>query len=138
MPIRLLAVKLMRSWALISQPGVSTERQSLFLAPYRSADRISDGGRVKGEHEGSLSQLILPLRHEAPRPTSCPPCSIMIIARWPWRVASWFAAVHLENKHCAELMLEARLNAEMIKQRILCFGACPGRKTGFQLWLNAL
>jgi hypothetical protein len=41
----------------------------------------------------------------------------MIIARWPWRVASWFAAVHLENKHCAELMLEARLNAEMIKQR---------------------
>jgi hypothetical protein len=35
-----------------SSPGVSTERQSLFLAPYRSADRISDGGGVKGEHEG--------------------------------------------------------------------------------------
>jgi hypothetical protein len=43
----------MRSWALIYQPGVSTERQSLFLAPYRSADRISDGGGVKGEHEES-------------------------------------------------------------------------------------
>src|ERR1700731_1981702 len=36
-----------------SSPGVSTERQSLFLAPYRSADRISDGGGVKGEHEES-------------------------------------------------------------------------------------
>ena len=35
------------------QPGVSTERQSLFLAPYRSADRISDGEGVKGEHEES-------------------------------------------------------------------------------------
>jgi nudix-type nucleoside diphosphatase (YffH/AdpP family) len=32
-----------------SSPGVSTERQSLFLAPYRSADRISDGGGVEGE-----------------------------------------------------------------------------------------
>jgi nudix-type nucleoside diphosphatase (YffH/AdpP family) len=36
-----------------SSPGVSTERQSLFLAPYRSADRISDGEGVKGEHEES-------------------------------------------------------------------------------------
>jgi nudix-type nucleoside diphosphatase (YffH/AdpP family) len=35
-----------------SSPGVSTERQSLFLAPFRSADRISDGGGVEGEHEG--------------------------------------------------------------------------------------
>jgi nudix-type nucleoside diphosphatase (YffH/AdpP family) len=35
-----------------SSPGVSTERQSLFLAPYRSADRISDGGGVEGEREG--------------------------------------------------------------------------------------
>jgi 8-oxo-dGTP pyrophosphatase MutT (NUDIX family) len=35
-----------------SSPGVSTERQSLYLAPYRSADRISDGGGVDGEHEG--------------------------------------------------------------------------------------
>jgi nudix-type nucleoside diphosphatase (YffH/AdpP family) len=35
-----------------SSPGVSTERQSLFLAPYRSADRISDGGGVEGESEG--------------------------------------------------------------------------------------
>src|SRR5205807_2472902 len=62
MPIRLRAVKPMKNWALISHlwnsslvwssPGVSTERQSLFLAPYRSADRISDGGGVEGEHEG--------------------------------------------------------------------------------------
>jgi nudix-type nucleoside diphosphatase (YffH/AdpP family) len=35
-----------------SSPGISTERQSLFLAPYRSADRISDGGGVEGEREG--------------------------------------------------------------------------------------
>ena len=35
-----------------SSPGVSTERQSLFLAPYRSADRMSDGGGVAGEREG--------------------------------------------------------------------------------------
>ena len=33
-------------------PGVSTERYSLFLAPYRSTDRIDDGGGVTGEHEG--------------------------------------------------------------------------------------
>src|SRR6202051_1815397 len=38
-----------RAW---SSPGVSTELQSLFLAPYRSVDRISDGGGVQGEHEG--------------------------------------------------------------------------------------
>lgn len=35
-----------------SCPGVSTERQSLFLAPYDSADRESDGGGAAGEHEG--------------------------------------------------------------------------------------
>lgn len=35
-----------------SSPGVSTERQSLFLAPYRSADRTGRGGGVAGEHEG--------------------------------------------------------------------------------------
>ena len=40
----------------------------------------------------------------------------MIIARWLWRVASWFAAAHAEDKHCAELMLEARLNAEIINR----------------------
>jgi nudix-type nucleoside diphosphatase (YffH/AdpP family) len=34
-----------------SSPGVSTERQSLFLASYSSADRIDDGGGVDGEHE---------------------------------------------------------------------------------------
>jgi len=35
-----------------SSPGVSSERVSLFLAPYVSADRISAGGGVRGEHEG--------------------------------------------------------------------------------------
>jgi hypothetical protein len=35
-----------------SSPGVSTERQSLFLAPYCPADRTGKGGGVQGEHEG--------------------------------------------------------------------------------------
>jgi nudix-type nucleoside diphosphatase (YffH/AdpP family) len=35
-----------------SSPGVSTERQSLFLATYGIADRIGAGGGVAGEHEG--------------------------------------------------------------------------------------
>jgi nudix-type nucleoside diphosphatase (YffH/AdpP family) len=34
-----------------SSPGVSTERQSLFLAPYVITDRVSHGGGVPGEHE---------------------------------------------------------------------------------------
>jgi nudix-type nucleoside diphosphatase (YffH/AdpP family) len=38
-----------RCW---SSPGVSTERHSLFLAPYREADRTGAGGGVAGEHEG--------------------------------------------------------------------------------------
>jgi nudix-type nucleoside diphosphatase (YffH/AdpP family) len=35
-----------------SSPGVSTERQSLFLATYEAADRTGEGGGVAGEHEG--------------------------------------------------------------------------------------
>jgi 8-oxo-dGTP pyrophosphatase MutT (NUDIX family) len=35
-----------------SSPGVSAERQSLFLASYVPADRIGVGGGVIGEHEG--------------------------------------------------------------------------------------
>jgi 8-oxo-dGTP pyrophosphatase MutT (NUDIX family) len=35
-----------------SSPGVSTERQSLFLAPYQFGDRNGPGGGVAGEHEG--------------------------------------------------------------------------------------
>jgi nudix-type nucleoside diphosphatase (YffH/AdpP family) len=35
-----------------SSPGVSTERHSLFLAPYGRADRVGPGGGVAGEHEG--------------------------------------------------------------------------------------
>jgi nudix-type nucleoside diphosphatase (YffH/AdpP family) len=34
-----------------SSPGVSTERQSLFLAPYRPSDRSGKGGGAQGEHE---------------------------------------------------------------------------------------
>jgi nudix-type nucleoside diphosphatase (YffH/AdpP family) len=34
-----------------SSPGVSTERQSLFLAQYVPADRQGTGGGVAGEHE---------------------------------------------------------------------------------------
>ena len=34
-----------------SSPGVSTERHSMFLAPYGRADRVAQGGGVAGEHE---------------------------------------------------------------------------------------
>jgi nudix-type nucleoside diphosphatase (YffH/AdpP family) len=35
-----------------SSPGVSTERHSLFLAPYSAAARTGEGGGVADEHEG--------------------------------------------------------------------------------------
>jgi len=35
-----------------SSPGVSTERQPLFLASYVAADRVGKGGGLAGEHEG--------------------------------------------------------------------------------------
>ena len=35
-----------------SSPGISTERQSLFLAPYSRADHDGRGGGAPGEHEG--------------------------------------------------------------------------------------
>jgi nudix-type nucleoside diphosphatase (YffH/AdpP family) len=34
-----------------TMPGISTERMALFLAPYRAAQRISDGGGLDHEHE---------------------------------------------------------------------------------------
>ncbi len=34
-----------------SMPGISTERMSLFLAPYAAADRTGPGGGVEGENE---------------------------------------------------------------------------------------
>jgi nudix-type nucleoside diphosphatase (YffH/AdpP family) len=43
-----------------SSPGVSAERQSLFLAPYDRADRIAEGGGVAGEHE-AISVIERPL-----------------------------------------------------------------------------
>lgn len=50
-----------RTW---SSPGVSTERQSLFLAPYVLADRTGPGGGVCGEHEG-ITAVERPLEHLA-------------------------------------------------------------------------
>jgi nudix-type nucleoside diphosphatase (YffH/AdpP family) len=48
--VRLASMDLVsRVW---SSPGVSSERVSLFLAPYVAADRIAAGGGIRGEHEG--------------------------------------------------------------------------------------
>jgi 8-oxo-dGTP pyrophosphatase MutT (NUDIX family) len=48
--VKLVSMDLVsRVW---STPGVSSERISLFLAPYVSADRVSAGGGARGEHEG--------------------------------------------------------------------------------------
>jgi nudix-type nucleoside diphosphatase (YffH/AdpP family) len=37
-----------RAW---SAPGITTERVNLFLAPYRAADRVGEGGGLADEHE---------------------------------------------------------------------------------------
>jgi nudix-type nucleoside diphosphatase (YffH/AdpP family) len=48
--VRLASMDLVsRVW---SSPGVSSERISLFIAPYASADRIGAGGGLRSEHEG--------------------------------------------------------------------------------------
>ena len=48
--VRLASLDLVsRVW---SSPGVSSERVSLFLAPYASADRVGAGGGLREEHEG--------------------------------------------------------------------------------------
>lgn len=61
--VRLRKMELVaRIW---SSPGVSTERQSLFLASYVLEDRTGVGGGVRGEHEcitvveRPLSQILL-------------------------------------------------------------------------------
>jgi len=56
-----LLERVARIW---SSPGVSTERQSLFLAPYVLADRIGPGGGVPSEHEG-ITAVEAPLEHLA-------------------------------------------------------------------------
>jgi nudix-type nucleoside diphosphatase (YffH/AdpP family) len=43
-PLELVA----RAW---SAPGVTTERVSMFLAPYTSADQVGEGGGLAEEHE---------------------------------------------------------------------------------------
>lgn len=43
-----------------TSPGVSTERQSLFLAPYTRTDLTGEGGGARGEHEG-ITVVELPL-----------------------------------------------------------------------------
>lgn len=56
--VRLRALeRVARVW---SSPGVSVERQSLFLAAYVAADRISAGGGVASEHE-NITVLERPL-----------------------------------------------------------------------------
>jgi nudix-type nucleoside diphosphatase (YffH/AdpP family) len=52
-----------------SSPGVSTERQSLFLAPYHLSDRTGPGGGARGEHEGItvVEQSLAELATEADR-----------------------------------------------------------------------
>jgi nudix-type nucleoside diphosphatase (YffH/AdpP family) len=43
-----------------TMPGISTERMSLYLAPYTAGDRIAAGGGVAGEHEG-ITVVEMPL-----------------------------------------------------------------------------
>jgi nudix-type nucleoside diphosphatase (YffH/AdpP family) len=43
-----------------TMPALSTERAHLFLAPYRAADRVGEGGGLASEHEGiSVSEMPL-------------------------------------------------------------------------------
>ncbi|MEP7209624.1 MAG: NUDIX domain-containing protein [Alphaproteobacteria bacterium] len=63
--VDLAAVDLVaRVW---SSSGVSTERQSLFLARYRSTDRKAPGGGVRGEQEGIevIERSLLALAQDA-------------------------------------------------------------------------
>lgn len=46
-----------RAW---STPGITTERLSLFLAPYAAADRIGEGGGLADEHE-EIEVLEMPI-----------------------------------------------------------------------------
>lgn len=46
-----------RAWTM---PALSTERVSLFLAPYSAADRIADGGGLSEEHE-EITVMEMPL-----------------------------------------------------------------------------
>jgi nudix-type nucleoside diphosphatase (YffH/AdpP family) len=41
-------------------PGISTERMTMFLAPYGQADRVAEGGGLAAEHE-NITVLEVPL-----------------------------------------------------------------------------
>jgi nudix-type nucleoside diphosphatase (YffH/AdpP family) len=43
-----------------TMPGISTEQMTLYLAPYRLADRVNKGGGVAAEHE-DISVVEMPL-----------------------------------------------------------------------------
>ena len=43
-----------------TMPGISTEQMMLYLAPYRSADRVNKGGGVAADHE-DISVVEMPL-----------------------------------------------------------------------------
>jgi nudix-type nucleoside diphosphatase (YffH/AdpP family) len=44
----------------LTMPGISTEQMTLYLAPYRFADRVNKGGGIAADHE-NISVIEMPL-----------------------------------------------------------------------------